>query len=137
MAHEIGCGTQKIRLPHDCRNWSKSDVAAVVIDKSINQLPQTTSLEADCRRTAADYAIGLEACRTIARQRWGRCTAFRMGIVAGEIGARIVNPYRGKQASLFREGLRRSRPTRAQAGVKARELGVREDLAMGYWEVLG
>lgn len=30
-----------------------------------------------------------------------------------------------------------TRPTRAQAGVKARELGVREDLAMGYWEVLG
>jgi len=109
MAHEIGCGTQKIRLPHDCRNWSKSDVAAVVIDKSINQLPQTTSLEADCRRTAADYAIGLEACRTIARQRWGRCTAFRMGIVAGEIGARIVNQYRGRQAVLFRQGLRRGR----------------------------
>jgi hypothetical protein len=60
--------------------------------------------------------MSIEACRIIARQRWGRCTAYRMGIVAGEIGARIVNPYRGKQASLFREGLRRSRPTRAQAG---------------------
>lgn len=83
------------------------------------------------------FSIGLEACRTIARQRWGRCTAFRMGIVAGEIGARIVNPYRGKQASLFREGLRRSRPTRAQAGVKSRELGVRLDWGLGYWEVLG
>ena len=81
--------------------------------------------------------MSIEACRTIARQRWGRCTAFRMGIVAGEIGARIVNPYRGKQASLFREGLRRSRPTRAQAGVKARELGVRLDWGLGYWEVLG
>jgi len=55
----------------------------------------------------------------------------------GEIGARIVNQYRGKQASLFREGLRRSRPTRAQAGVKARELGVRLDWGLGYWEVLG
>lgn len=82
-------------------------------------------------------SVSIEACRTIARQRWGRCTAFRMGIVAGEIGARIVNPYRGKQASLFREGLRRTRPTRAQAGVKARELGVRLDWGLGYWEVLG
>lgn len=72
-----------------------------------------------------------------ARGRLGRCTAFRMGIVAGEIGARIVNPYHGRQASLFREGLRRSRPTRAQAGVKARELGVRLDWGLGYWEVLG
>jgi len=63
-------------------------------------------------------AMSIEACRTIARQRWGRCTAFRMGIVAGEIGARIVNPYRGRQASLFRQGLRRA------------QLGVRD-----FWEV--
>jgi len=27
--------------------------------------------------------MSIEACRTIARQRWGRCTAFRMGVVAG------------------------------------------------------
>lgn len=27
--------------------------------------------------------------------------------------------------------------TRAQAGVKARELGVRLDWGLGYWEVLG
>lgn len=81
-------------------------------------------------------AMSIEACRTIARQRWGRCTAYRMGIVAGEIGARIVNPYRGKQASLFREGLRRSRPTRAQAGVKARALGVNDRWAGFYWGVL-
>lgn len=84
-----------------------------------------------------NISMSIEACRTIARQRWGRCTAYRMGIVAGEIGARIVNPYRGKQTSLFREGLRRSRPTRAQAGVKARELGVRDTLAMGYFETVG
>lgn len=30
-----------------------------------------------------------------------------------------------------------TRPTRAQAGVKARELGVRLDWGLGYWEVLG
>lgn len=53
--------------------------------------------------------MSIEACRTIARQRWGRCTAFRMGVVAGEIGARIVNQYRGRQAGLFRQGLRRGR----------------------------
>jgi len=53
--------------------------------------------------------MSIEACRTIARQRWGRCTAFRMGIVAGEIGARIVNQYRGRQAGLFRQGLRQGR----------------------------
>ena len=53
--------------------------------------------------------MSVEACRTIARQRWGRCTAYRMGIVAGEIGARIVNQYRGRQAGLFRQGLRQGR----------------------------
>ena len=30
-----------------------------------------------------------------------------------------------------------TRPTRAQAGVKARELGVRGDWGMGYFETIG
>lgn len=53
--------------------------------------------------------VSLEACRTLSRQRWGRCTAYRMGIVVGEIGARIANPYRGRQGGLYREGIRRGR----------------------------
>ncbi len=68
--------------------------------------------------------MSVEACRTIARQRWGRCTAFRMGVVAGEIGARIVNQYRGRQADLFRQGLRRGRAS------PHAQLGVRD-----FWEV--
>jgi len=51
--------------------------------------------------------MSIEACRTIARQRWGRATAFRIGVVAGEIGARIVNPFRDDhRSSLYRQGLR-------------------------------
>lgn len=51
--------------------------------------------------------MSIEACRTIARQRWGRATAFRIGVVAGEIGARIVNPFRdAHRSSLYRQGLR-------------------------------
>jgi len=67
--------------------------------------------------------MSVEACRTIARQRWGRCTAFRMGIVAGEIGARIVNPYHGRQADLFRQGLRRGRASAGRAAATCFQSG--------------
>lgn len=50
-----------------------------------------------------------ENLRSLARERWGKCTAFRVGIVAGELNLAIVNPYRGNQASLYRQGLRRGR----------------------------
>lgn len=51
--------------------------------------------------------------RNLVRDRWSVCTAFRMGIVAGEIGVRMVNPYRGRSAALFREGLRKGRTRHA------------------------
>lgn len=53
--------------------------------------------------------IGLNACRVLARDRWGQATAYRVGIVAGEAGLRVINPFHGRSASLFREGLRKGR----------------------------
>ena len=56
-----------------------------------------------------------ENLRQLARERWGIASAFRAGIIAGELNVRIVNPYRGKQGALFRQGLRRGRQHWRQA----------------------
>lgn len=53
--------------------------------------------------------IGLNACQVLARNRWGRATPYRLGVVAGEIGVMMPNPFEGRRASLFREGLRKGR----------------------------
>lgn len=68
--------------------------------------------------------MGVNDLKNLARERWGRSTAFRVGIVAGEIGLRVANPYRGRQASLYREGLRRGRRSMT-------------NIAQSYWRDLG
>lgn len=47
--------------------------------------------------------------RQLARERWGAATAFRVGIVAGELNVRMVNPYRGRLGAHYRQGLRKGR----------------------------
>lgn len=55
------------------------------------------------------FVLGGDDLRRLARDRWGAATAFRVGIIAGELGVRMVNPFHGRSASLFREGLRKGR----------------------------
>lgn len=55
------------------------------------------------------FTLSNDDLRRLARERWGLASAFRAGVIAGELNVRIANPYRGKQGSLFREGLRRGR----------------------------
>lgn len=56
-----------------------------------------------------------ENLRQLARERWGAATAFRVGVVAGELNLLMVNPYRGKLGSLYRQGRRRGRKIIAEA----------------------
>ena len=50
----------------------------------------------------------LEFARHAARLRWGRATAFRIGVEVGERGLRTSNPYAFKSRGFdnFEEGLR-------------------------------
>lgn len=50
--------------------------------------------------------LNLDFARAAARARWGRATAFRIGLIVGELGLKTANPYldgtRGRAA--FEEG---------------------------------
>lgn len=58
---------------------------------------------------ATRHKDGLDGFRDEARARWGSCTAFRLGVIIGERGEVVANPYRGRLAVLFREGLKHGR----------------------------
>ncbi|MCB4862337.1 hypothetical protein K7W03_22355 [Sphingobium sp. PNB] len=47
----------------------------------------------------------------VARDEWGIATAFRVGLLVGGMNLRMANPYRGKLAALYRQGLRQGRPS--------------------------
>ena len=76
-------------------------------------------------RILMEVMMGMNDLHQLARERWGKSTAFRVGIVAGEVGLRMVNPYHGRQASLYRQGLRRGKATSMTRPV------------WFYWEVMG
>lgn len=62
---------------------------------------------------ATRHKDGLDGFRDEARARWaGPCTAFRLGIIIGERGLRVANPYSGRLAEHFRHGIRTGRENR-------------------------
>lgn len=56
--------------------------------------------------------MSLEHVKDLARARWWTATAFRVGVLVGEKNLRIANPYSGKLAKLYREGIRTGRTNR-------------------------
>lgn len=56
--------------------------------------------------------MSLDHAKDLARARWGTATAFRVGVIVGERDLRFVNPYSGKLAKLYREGIRTGRENR-------------------------